>query len=519
VSFGRIVLLIVGALIVAGLAYTGVWHLFTLFFWQHPMLSWLPLLALIAVGVLVGTVRSMMGAGGTPLSAPAPATGRAGSLAAAVGTLFQRSAAPSAAAPDAASAEEDTEAAAGAAAPAEPVPPAPARRTGGFRFAWGWGFLAGFAVLLIGLWFTLISKPAVGLDDIDYTVVDELPQQTQPRLLPRAGIRDDPNFRDADEIHLVRDPRTGELLWTGEWHGNWLGGRSDGFVVRSLDELVAPAEVTQGGFEESLAGVRPSTLDGQAYRKHPFSKIQYPVVVPEAGGEAIAIAPYMGYKGFPFRYPYLKGVLVYHQDGTLEDLSPDEAMARPELVRTGRLVPETVARAQAEALARSDDFKGDIHNGENNRQPYLTAIDRDTTAWVTIIDAEDGSNVRAVVLADSSTGETTVWEPSEGEELISSERVLNEARALPLRWEEERCCDSDGNSYTVTLSEVVEARLAFKNGKPFYMVSVVPTDDLALAREIEYTLVIDAETGIKIAQFDHVNGGANEDAQLQAFFR
>jgi hypothetical protein len=139
---------------------------------------------------------------------------------------------------------------------------------------------------------------------------------------------------------------------------------------------------------------------------------------------------------------------------------------------------------------------------------------------VTIIDDKDPSaGVKAVVLADSTTGETQVWQPNSDEHLISSERVLNTARALPLRWEEERCCDSDGNSYTVTLREVEEARLAFKDGKPYYMVSVVPTDELALSREIEYTLIIDAETGEKVAQFDHVNGGPTEDARLQGFFR
>jgi len=87
-----------------------------------------------------------------------------------------------------------------------------------------------------------------------------------------------------------------------------------------------------------------------------------------------------------------------------------------------------------------------------------------------------------------------------------------------LKWEEERCCDSDGNSYTVTLREVVEPRLAFKDGKAYYMVSVVPTDDLALPREVEYTLLIDAETGKVIDQIDHVNGGPSADARLQLFF-
>jgi hypothetical protein len=139
---------------------------------------------------------------------------------------------------------------------------------------------------------------------------------------------------------------------------------------------------------------------------------------------------------------------------------------------------------------------------------------------VTIIDAESQSEgVKAVVLADSTTGETQVWTPPEDEGLISSEDALDTARALPLQWEAERCCDSEGDSYTVTLREVVEARLAFKEGKPFYLVSIVPTDDLALAREIEYTLIIDAETGDTLKRIDHVSGGVQADTALQKFFR
>jgi hypothetical protein len=124
--------------------------------------------------------------------------------------------------------------------------------------------------------------------------------------------------------------------------------------------------------------------------------------------------------------------------------------------------------------------------------------------------------VKAIVMTDSSTGETQVW-PAD-RHLISTQEVINDARSLPLKWEEERCCDSEGDSYTVTLREVVEPRLAFKDGDAYYMVSVVPTDDLALSREVEYTLLIDGETGKVIDQIDHVNGGVSADARLQLFF-
>jgi len=69
-SIGRLILLIIAALAVAALVWTGVWHIFTQFIWQYPMLSWLPLLGLIAVGFLLGSVRAMMRAGGTPSSTP-----------------------------------------------------------------------------------------------------------------------------------------------------------------------------------------------------------------------------------------------------------------------------------------------------------------------------------------------------------------------------------------------------------------------------------------------------------------
>jgi hypothetical protein len=126
--------------------------------------------------------------------------------------------------------------------------------------------------------------------------------------------------------------------------------------------------------------------------------------------------------------------------------------------------------------------------------------------------------VIAVVLTNSSTNQTEVWKAPPNQPLVTTQEVINDARSLPLQWEEERCCDSDGDSYTVTLREVVEPRLAFQDGHPYYLVTVVPTDDLALPREVEYTLLIDAESGKVLEKFDHVSDGIAADAKLQAVF-
>ena len=107
------------------------------------------------------------------------------------------------------------------------------------------------------------------------------------------------------------------------------------------------------------------------------------------------MAPYVGYSGFPFPQPEFKGVLVYHQDGELEDLSPEEAAvaARARRGPAGSF-PEAVARAEAEALAASDEIDGEIDDGKGNKQPFLTSIDRDHTVWLTVIDSEGAAGRR-----------------------------------------------------------------------------------------------------------------------------
>src|SRR5688572_6663689 len=277
-NIGRILFLYVPiGLVIAGLVYTGVWHYVTLFIWQHPMITWLPLLAMLVVGFGVGAVRSMIHAGGTPAATPPPK---------ATEQLAAAGATPAEGGPSASA--------------TTPAPPPPIKPS---RFAFGWGFLAGLAVLLLGVWGTWISPKEMSLDNFEYTVVDELPATTQPRLLPRAGVDDDPRFRDADEVHLVRDPRSGELMWSGEWQGSWTGSESAGVSVRPLDDVVQQSEIFRAGFGKPVAGIHPSALKGKANLKHPTSRIQYPTLVPTGEREAIAVAPYSGYAGFPFRYP------------------------------------------------------------------------------------------------------------------------------------------------------------------------------------------------------------------------
>lgn len=96
------------------------------------------------------------------------------------------------------------------------------------------------------------------------------------------------------------------------------------------------------------------------------------VIVPLADGNVVAIAPYVGYKGFFVKRPSWQGVYVYHPDCRLEDLSPQEAMARPEAATTGRLFPEALARDLAEAYGYQHGVRNAIPGGEHRAQTQIS---------------------------------------------------------------------------------------------------------------------------------------------------
>ena len=161
----------------------------------------------------------------------------------------------------------------------------------------------------------------------------------------------------------------------------------------------------------------------RAYRRHFATRVQDPVVVPLAGGGAVAIAPYVGYRGFPVRWPYWRGVYVYHRDGRLEDLTPEEAMQRPELAGSGRLYPERLAREIADAHARRDGYA--VTDPPGNAQPYLTNFGDGRIRWVTVGQAHDDEERLAIIVqTDAVTGATTIWRPPRKRELLSNQGAV-----------------------------------------------------------------------------------------------
>ncbi len=355
----------------------------------------------------------------------------------------------------------------------------------------------------------------------DYTLTG-LPPTTQPRLLPKVAalaFSSDANLHNA---HLVIDPSSDRLVWSAEeGKGTLRPGRSQGVRALALDSVSGTSHWVARGFDPALSAAGPGSLQWRAYERHYFTRVQDAVLVPGRDGEAVAVAPYLRYTGFPVRHPAWAGVYVYHQDGRIEDLTPHEALARPELAGSGRLYPERLARAVAAAYGYKtgpgadlgDRPRTEIDDPSGNPQPYLTNLGDNEVRWVTVAHpAGDERTASAVFLTDSERGTTRIWTPPRGTRLLSNEGAVAVARRLPLQWD-----TTDYNGDVIWVRKAVEPTPVFARGRLFYLVSIVANPDYVdTPGPVEQTVVVDAVKRRIVKQYDDGDPATSES--LMAFF-
>jgi hypothetical protein len=347
------------------------------------------------------------------------------------------------------------------------------------------------------------------LYDATVYVPTGLPRTTQPRLLPKVAALAFASDASLHDAHLVVDPSSDRLVWSAEEAGGApRSGRSQGVVALPLDRVGGRSHAVAGGFDPAVSRVGPGSLQWHAYDRHWLTRVQDAVLVPGADGDAVAVAPYLRYTGFPVRRPVWAGVYVYHQDGRMEDLTPQQALARPELARSGRLYPERLARAVADADPRTE-----ISDPSGNPQPYLTNLGDNEERWVTVgHPADDDSTASAVYLTDGATGRMGVWTPPRGTRLLSNAGAAALTHRLPLEWE---TTDDDGDD--VWVRKVVEPTPVFASGRLYYLVSIVPNHDYVdTSLPVEKTVVVDAARRRIAKRFD--NADPEVSAALLDFF-
>ena len=241
-------------------------------------------------------------------------------------------------------------------------------------------------------------------------------------------------------------------------------------------------------------------------------KLEEPVGIPTPQGVRI-IVPYLKYKGWLIRRPVLGGVFVVSPDGSIEDLSPQEAARRPELARSGRIFPDTQARRIQDAyqykkgiwntwFVHEDQTR--INDTESNHQPYLIDFGENGLGpqWVTVAEPYGRAfAATAIFLTDAVTGHTRIWRVPRNESLSGNVRALQTVRTVAIPGVD---FGNDRNGSSGNF-RVVEPRPVFVAGHLVYLASIIPDS----ANAVSKTVVVDAETNKLVAIF-------NDDTDPQA---
>lgn len=268
-------------------------------------------------------------------------------------------------------------------------------------------------------------------------------------------------------------------------------------TARSLQQIDATFRVAPG--LQVTDNVRWKLL-----KRHFLVTLQEPVGVQTPAGPRIMV-PYLTYKGVLIRRPVLGGVFVVAPDGRIEDLSPAQARKRPELVATGRIFPDTLARRLHDAYAYHRGIANawfthteqtQISDTESNRQPYLIDF-RETLGpqWVTVAEPYGRAfAASAVFLTDATTGRTRIWRVPQRTSLSGNRRALQAVRAVSIPGVD----FGDGTPGSGNF-QVVEPRPVFVRGRVVYLTSIIPNT----ANAVSKTVIVDAETNKLVAIFDN----------------
>jgi len=296
--------------------------------------------------------------------------------------------------------------------------------------------------------------------------------------------------------------------------------KSQGLASLNAASSARQLRLTDAEFE-TAPGLR--VTDGLRWRllKRRFLvDLADPVAIRDERGRPRILVPYLSYKGLLVRRPQLGGVFLVSPNGDIEDLSPEEARARPAVANSGRLFPPTLAREMQDAYAYKNGIwnklfiheeQTQISDTELNPQPYLVDFGKRGAKWVTVAEPYGRAfAVNAIFLTDASTGRTEIWRVPRDQSLSGNRRALQTVRSLTIPgvvFADDSVRGAGGGRF-----RVVEPRPVFANGNLVYLVSIIPEQ----ANSISKTVVIDAAANKQVAIFDN-DSDPQADAKIARY--
>lgn len=360
----------------------------------------------------------------------------------------------------------------------------------------------------------LVSKSLYS--NTEYNAIKTLPPSGAVRMIPKevAARIAQSGFNSPTEhlsdFHLVK--RDGKLAWTAlrspEGAYRTLTQQSAGILELNASSSSRQTKLIDAKFKTAPGMYITDNLRWRLLKKHFFVELDDPIAITDSKGKPLIAVSYMKYKGFLIRRPVFGGVFIVHPNGEIEDLEPAEAMKRKELLASGRVFPEKLARREQEAYAYKNGLfnkwfshtdQTQISHTENNPQPYLLDFGKGGFQYVSAAEPYGRAfAVNAIFLTDAVTGKMTLWRPARNTELTGNRRVLETVRSLSIPGivfaETSTNAPSDRGGF-----RVIEPRPVVVKGRLVFMASIVPDN----ANNVSKTVFIDAETNRVAAIFDN----------------
>ncbi|CAN5222963.1 hypothetical protein BH20ACT16_BH20ACT16_14070 [soil metagenome] len=374
--------------------------------------------------------------------------------------------------------------------------------------------LAFFAfVLAAALNTPLVAKSIV--DNTSYEEIPGLPADGKVRLVPRevAEVNASSAFNSPTEtLTNFRIVNTDEgLVWTAlrtpQGAFRVFSKKSQGIVELDAEQTARSLEYVDGELETAPGLQITDNLRWRLLKQRFLIALEEPIGIEGANGQPLLVVPYLEYKGILIRRPVLGGVFVVAPAGTLEDLELEQAARRTELAKTGRIFSDTQARRVQEAY----QYKGGLWNAwfvhenqtritdtETNRQPYLVDFGAAGlgTQWVSVAEPYGRAfAASAIFLTDATTGKTRIWRVPSRTSLSGNRRALQAVRAVSIPGIDYG--DSAPGGAGTGNFRVVEPRPVFVKGSLVYLTSIIPNE----ANAVSKTVVVDAESNKLVAIF------------------
>ena len=388
----------------------------------------------------------------------------------------------------------------------------------------GFGVLARFgpfpfaviAVLLLLLWivtgiFGEYWRYEEFLGDVAPTQLQTEPETTGFRFLPLDVAQTTATNKITDST--VKSGETDPVIEgnTASWisilepnnaNTSYFGGQPGDFLINTTSDVKQEKQVYDPGIGLCCFGRRVEWANVNNRYWGDYDR----VYMTRLNGESVIAVPYETYHlkwhgPIPLEVRQYGGVLIYHADGSHEDLSPSEAATK---YPDGRFYPEELASYFASANQYKDGISNawfshknmpDVpHLDQTNQFPYLIPTDQGPV-WYTAVEPYGASKSAYMsYYVNATTGKVQTY--SFGQPLIGPDRA-------------ETYVNNAFNQLKGT--SFYEPRPIVKNGNLYWMLSASASG----TPDVQFTALVDAYTGdvVRLKNESEVNRVvAGEDA-------